>query len=204
MKERRAVALTERHRADLQPRDAIGPKGVAVERRVVAGPGKRRHHIGERTERAASEVQHAAGKTFRRKSPARGFQQRQPGWQAWRRTPGRAPRPTGCVRGRPRRAGRCFASVGRLRGNVEQARALPVRREPAASAPCRNRISAAPPRRRNASAFCSAALSRRGTSPAPVRSLRRRPRAARRRRRRLRPRTDRARRAPRPRRSRDG
>jgi hypothetical protein len=79
MKERRAIALAERHRADLQPCHAIGPKGIAVERRVIAGPGKRWHHIGERAERAASEVQHAARKTFRRESPPRGFQQRQPG-----------------------------------------------------------------------------------------------------------------------------
>src|SRR5450755_579289 len=79
MKERRAVAPAERHRADLQPRHAIGPKGVAVERRVVARPGKRRHHIGEWAERAAPEVEHAAGKAFRRKSPTRGFQQQQPG-----------------------------------------------------------------------------------------------------------------------------
>ena len=37
MEERRTVTLAECHRAELQPRDAGGPKRVAVERRIGAG-----------------------------------------------------------------------------------------------------------------------------------------------------------------------
>jgi hypothetical protein len=79
MEERRAVALAERHRAKLQPRDAGGPKRVAVERRVGAGLRQRRHHIGKRPERPSPHAQHAAGKAGLGKAAARGFQQRQAG-----------------------------------------------------------------------------------------------------------------------------
>ena len=77
MKERRTVARAQRHRRHLQPRDARGPEGVAVERGVLAGLGQRRHHIGERAERAALDVQRAAGKSCVGKAASRGFQQRQ-------------------------------------------------------------------------------------------------------------------------------
>ena len=81
MEERGAVTLAERHRPRLEPRDAARPKAIAVKRRVLAGPGKRRHDIGEGTERPGPDVQRAANKTFRRKAAARGFQQRQAGFQ---------------------------------------------------------------------------------------------------------------------------
>ncbi len=81
MEKRRAIARPKGHRAHGQLRDPGGPKGVAVERRVVAGLRQRRHHIGERPERPALDVQRAAGKSFRGKTAARGFQQRQAGLQ---------------------------------------------------------------------------------------------------------------------------
>ncbi len=60
MEEGGAVALSERHCRHLEPDDASGSKSVAVERGVRAGFGKRRHHIGERAERAAPDVQGTA------------------------------------------------------------------------------------------------------------------------------------------------
>jgi hypothetical protein len=74
MEERRAITLAECHRADLWPRDAGGAKSVAVKRRVLAGLGKRRHHIAEGTERPGPEIQGAAGKSFCGKAAARGLQ----------------------------------------------------------------------------------------------------------------------------------
>jgi hypothetical protein len=77
MEERLAIAAAKRHRAHLQLRDAGGTKGLTVKRGVFAGRGQGRHHIGERTEPSASDVQRAAGKSLRRKAAARGFQQGQ-------------------------------------------------------------------------------------------------------------------------------
>ena len=77
MEEGRAVTLSQGHRRQLQPRDAGGAKSIAVEGGIVSGLGKRRHDIDEGTERPTHPAQHAAGKSFRRKAAARGFQQRQ-------------------------------------------------------------------------------------------------------------------------------
>ena len=60
MEERRTVALAERHRAELQLRNAGRPKRVAVERRIGAGLRQRRHHIGKGPERPSPHAQHAA------------------------------------------------------------------------------------------------------------------------------------------------
>ncbi len=81
MKERRAVALTEGQRGHLESRHADWAKGVAVEGGMFSGPGKGRHDIGKGTERAAGPAQDAAGKSARREAAARGFQQRQAGFQ---------------------------------------------------------------------------------------------------------------------------
>src|SRR4051794_19463277 len=85
MEEWRAVALAERHRGKPEPRDPCGPKGVAVERGIGAGLRQCRHHISERTERAALHAEHAAGKSGLGKTAARGFQQRQAGFQRERK-----------------------------------------------------------------------------------------------------------------------
>ena len=74
MEERRAIALAKRHRAQFEPRDTDGTEGLAVERRVLAGPGKGRHHIAEGAERSSPCVQYTAGKSGRGKTAARGFQ----------------------------------------------------------------------------------------------------------------------------------
>jgi hypothetical protein len=81
MKERRAVTLPQGHGAILELRDTGGPERVAVERGVGAGLRQRRHHIGERAERPILDIQRAADKALRRKTAARGFQQRQPGFE---------------------------------------------------------------------------------------------------------------------------
>jgi hypothetical protein len=73
MEERHAVALAQRHRRKFQPRDAGRPKRPAVERRILASLRQRRHHIGERAECPAPDVQRAAEKSFRCKTTAGGF-----------------------------------------------------------------------------------------------------------------------------------
>ena len=85
MEEWRAVTLAQRHRRALQPRNALGAIGVAVERRVGAGLRQRRHHIGRRAERPAPQAQHAAGKAGFRKTTTCGLQQRQTSFQRKRK-----------------------------------------------------------------------------------------------------------------------
>src|SRR6185437_1794745 len=75
MKERRAVAFAERQGRELELRYTGRPKGIAIERCVLTGLRQRRHDVAERTERASSHVQRAAGKSLRRKTAARGFEQ---------------------------------------------------------------------------------------------------------------------------------
>src|SRR5581483_7068086 len=75
-KEWLAVALAERHGCLLEPDIAPGAKRLAVEGGVLSRVGQRRHHIGERAECPALDVEHAARKALGRKAAPCGFQQR--------------------------------------------------------------------------------------------------------------------------------
>src|SRR3569833_468345 len=70
VKERRAIARAERHGRGGEPRDAVRPIGLAVERGMLWRLRQRRHHIGERTERRAPEAGNAAGEALLGKSLA--------------------------------------------------------------------------------------------------------------------------------------
>ena len=75
MEERRAVALAEGQRRELEPRHTLGTKRVAVERGVGAVLRQRRHHIGERPERASFGAEHAGREPLRRKAATHGLEQ---------------------------------------------------------------------------------------------------------------------------------